>query len=271
VGSFFSDRDFLGPGARNFLIPIGPDPDNITAIPRTPDEGASSSGQWGTALHWITEGETDIGLYYINAHSKAPAYQINYGAGGIFPESYRIRYFEDIQGYAASFTTVMADTNIQGEVSYKTDVPVVLLSGDPVDGDLASYQLGGSYVFEPTALWDDANLTFELAGAYITSEDSAELLYDDHGTVINLRLELSYLNLADGLDLKVPIFFRRGLDGNILESEMVEDSSAVNITFNFVYLNNFTTALGYSNFFDGGENTYINDRDNVSVNFTYSF
>jgi hypothetical protein len=52
---------------------------------------------------------------------------------------------------------------------------------------------------------------------------------------------------------------------------MVEDSSAVNITFNFVYLNNFTTALGYSNFFDGGENTYINDRDNVSVNFTYSF
>jgi len=150
-------------------------------------------------------------------------------------------------------------------------VPVVLLSGDPVQGDLASYQLGGSYVFEPTALWDDANLTFELAGAYIASEDSAELAYDDHGTVINLRLELSYLNLADGLDLKVPIFLRRGLDGNILESEMVEDSSAVNITFNFVYLNNFTTALGYSNFFDGGENTYINDRDNVSVNFTYSF
>jgi hypothetical protein len=29
--------------------------------------------------------------------------------------------------------------------------------------------------------------------------------------------------------------------------------------------------LGYSNFFDGGENTYINDRDNVLVNFSYSF
>ena len=128
MGSFFSDRDFRGPGARNFLIPIGPDPDNITAIPRTPDEGASSSGQWGTALHWITEGDTDFGLYYINAHSKAPAYQVNYGAGGVFPESYTIRYFEDIQGYAASFTTVMADTNIQGEVSYKTDVPVVLFN-----------------------------------------------------------------------------------------------------------------------------------------------
>jgi hypothetical protein len=267
VGSYFSDRDFLGPGAENFLIALGPD--NILVAPRTKDEGASDSGQWGAALHWIILGDTDLGLYYINAHSKAPAYQLNYN--GPIPKDYTIVYFEDIQGYAASFTTVLADTNVQGEVSYKTDVPVVLDNGDPVDGDLASYQLGGSYVFEPNALWDDANLTFELAGAYITSHDSGELLYDDHGTVINLRLEMAYLNLTHGLDLKVPIFFRRGLDGNILENEMVEDSSAFNITFQFIYLNNFTTSLGYSNFFDGGENTYINDRDNVLVNFSYSF
>jgi Protein of unknown function (DUF1302) len=271
VGSYFSDRDFLGPGAVNFLIPLG-SPDNLIAIPRTADEAASDSGQWGAALHWIVLGDTDIGLYYINAHSKAPAYQINLPEdGNPIPESYTIRYFEDIQGYAASFTTVLANTNIQGEVSFKTDVPVVLLSGDPVEGDLASYQLGGSYVFEPTKLWDDAVLVFELAGAYVTSEDSADLTYDDHGTVVNLRFEPAYLNLTQGLDLKVPIFFRRGLDGNILESEMVEDSSAVNITFQFVYLNNFITSFAYTNFFDGGENTYINDRDNVSVNVSYSF
>lgn len=270
VGSYFSDRDFLGPGAVNFLIPVGPN--SVTAIPRTSDESASNSGQFGTALHWITSGGTDFGLYYINAHSKAPAYQVNFPpGGGIFPQSYTIRYFEDIQGYAASFTTVLGNANVQGEASYKTDVPVVLNNGDPVPGDLASYQLGGSYVLEPTALWDDAVFVFELAGAYVTSEDSAELAFDDNGTVINARLELAYLNVAEGLDLKVPIFVRRGLDGNILESEMVEDSSAVNITFQFVYLNNFTTSFGYTNFFDGGENTYINDRDNVSINLAYSF
>jgi uncharacterized protein DUF1302 len=272
VGSYFSDRDFLGPGARNFLIPIGSNPDNITAVPRTADDSASASGQWGAALHWIVLGDTDIGLYYISAHSKAPAYQINYPASGSpLPESYTIVYFEDIQGYAASFTTVLGITNVQGEVSFKTGMPVVLENGDPVEGDLASYQIGGSYVFEPNVLWDDANLTFELAGAYLTSHDSGELLYDDNGTVINLRLELAYLNLMPGLDLKVPIFFRRGMDGNILESEMVEDSSAVNIEFQFIYLNNFTTKIGYSNFFDGGENTYINDRDNISLNISYSF
>lgn len=271
VGSYFSDRDFLGPGARNFLIPVGADPGNITAIPRTADDSASNSGQWGSALHWIV-GDTDLGIYYINAHSKAPAYQINYPANGSpLPQSYTIVYFENIQGYAASFTTVLGITNVQGEVSYKTDVPVVLQNGDPIEGDLAAYQLGGAYVFEPNALWDDANLTFELAGAYVDSHDSSELLYDDHGTVINLRLELAYLNIMQGVDLKVPMFFRRGLDGNILESEMVEDSSALNIEFQFVYLNNLTAKVGYSNFFDGGENTYINDRDNVSFNISYSF
>lgn len=269
VGSFFSDRDFLGPSAANFLIAYSED--NIVSIPKLPDENASDSGQWGAALHWVTHGGTDFGLYYINAHSKAPAYQLNYQDNGIVPESYTVKYWEDIQGYAASFTTVMGITNVQGEVSYKKDVPIVLLNGDAVDGDLISYQLGGSYVFEPNALWDDANLTFELAGAYIDSHDSAELRYDDHGTVINLRMEMSYLNIVPGLDLKIPIFFKRGLDGNILESEMVEDATAVNVEFQFIYLNNFITKVGYTTFFDGGENYLIGDRDNVSLNFSYSF
>lgn len=272
VGSFFSDRDFLGPGGKNFLIPIGPDPESISAIPKTPDEKASDSGQWGAALHWVTEGGTDYGFYFINAHNKAPAYQVNYPEGGIFPESYTVHYIEDIKGYAASFTTVMGITNVQGEISLKDGVPVVLANGDMDDeGELYSMQLGGSYVFEPNAFWDDANLTFEVAGAMIDSHDSSELRYDDHGSVINLRFEPSYLNIVPGLDLKVPIFFRRGLSGNILETEMVEDATAVNVEFQFIYLNNFTTKLGYTNFFDGGENHLITDRDNVSINFSYSF
>ncbi|MCR9106186.1 MAG: DUF1302 domain-containing protein [Gammaproteobacteria bacterium] len=270
VGSYFSDRDFLGFGARNFLIPLG-SPDNLVAIPRLPDDNPPDSGQWGTALHWITENGTDFGLYYINAHSKAPAYQVNVPEGGLVPQSYTIKYFEDITGYAASFTTVLGITNVQGEVSLKQDVPVVLANGDPVKGDLIAWQLGGSHVLEPNRFWDDANLTFELAGAHVDNYDSSELRFDDHGTVLNLRLETSYLNIAPGLDLFVPIFFQRGLDGNILESEMVEDATAINITFKFVYLNNFTTQVGYSTFFDGGANYLISDRDNVSLNVSYSF
>ena len=267
VGSFFSDRDFLGPGAHNFLVAIGPDV--VIPVPKLNEEKASDDGQWGAALHWITAGGTDFGLYYVNAHNKAPAYQLNYD--GFLPRDYTIKYFEDIQGYAASFTTVLGITNVQGEISYKTDVPVVLGNGDPEEGDMISAQLGGSYVLEPTALWDDANLTFELAGVSIDSHDSDELTYDDHAAAIYLRLELAYLNVFSGLDLKVPIFLQRGLDGNVLETAMVEDATAFNITFKAVYLNNFTTQVGYTNFFDGGENHLITDRDNVSLSVSYSF
>ena len=263
VGSFFSDRDFLGPGAENFLVSIGGAPP--TGVRKLDEEKASDDGQWGAAVHWLTEGGTDFGFYYVNAHNKAPAYQVD------FPVGYTIKYFEDIQGYAASFTTVWGITNVQGEISYKADVPVVLKNGDAVKGDLISGQLGGSYVLEPTRLWDDASLTFELAGVSIDSHDSAELRYDDHAAAAYLRLELAYLNVLSGLDLKVPIFLQRGLDGNVLESEMVEDATAFNITLVGIYLNNFTTQLGYTNFFDGGDNYLITDRDNVSLSLSYSF
>ena len=267
VGSYFSDRDFLGPGAQNFLVPLG---DQVFAVaPRTRDDKASDDGQWGAALHWITAGGTDFGLYYVNAHNKAPAYQLNYA--GAIPESYTIRYFEDIQGYAASFTTVLGTANVQGEVAWTRDVPVVLNNGDPVEGDMLSAQVGGSLVIAPTALWDDLNIVFEFAAAHIDSHDSDELRYDDFATAFALRLELAYLNRLPGLDLSVPIFLQHTFDGTILEAQMASEATTFNIALQGVYLNNLTAAVGYTDYFGGGDDHLITDRDNVSFNISYSF
>ena len=267
VGSYFSDRDFLGPGAENFLVAVG---DRVTFVaPRTPDEAASNSGQWGSALHWITDGGTDFGLYYVKAHSKAPAYQL-YTVDQI-PRSYNIVYFEDLEGYAASFATVLADTNVQGEVSWTEGAPVVLQNGDPEKGDVLAAQLGGSMVLEPTRFWDDANVVFEFAGTWIESHDNEELRYDDKATAMALRAEFAYINVASGLDLKVPLFLQYTFDGTILESRMAEEATTFNIGLKAVYLNNFTAQIGYTNYFDGGANNLLTDRDNVSFNMSYSF
>jgi hypothetical protein len=267
VGSYFSDRDFLGPGAENFLVAVG---DTVTFVaPRTPDDAASNSGQWGSALHYITEDGTDFGLYYVKAHSKAPAYQLK--TLGPIPQSYNIVYFEDIEGYAASFATVLLDTNVQGEVSWKDGAPVVLDNGDPEPGDVLSAQLGGSLVLEPTRFWDDASAVFEFAGTWIESHDGDELRYDDHATAMALRAEFAYINVGPGLDLRLPIFLQYTFDGTILESQMAEDATTFNIGLKAVYLNNFTAQLGYTNYFDGGDNNLLTDRDNVSFNMSYSF
>lgn len=267
VGSFFSDRDFLGAGAENFLVAIGPN--LVIPVPKLREEKADDSGQWGAALHWITPGGMDFGLYYVNAHNKAPAYQLNYD--GLLPRDYTIRYFEDIQGYAASFTTVLGLANIQGEISYKTDTPVVLENGDPVKGDVITAQLGGSFVLEPTMLWDDSNIAFELATVSIDSHDGNELRYDDSATAMAVHAEFSYINVMSGLDIKVPIFLQRTFDGTIYESQMVEDATTFNIVVKGIYLNNFSAQLGYTSYFDGGENNLISDRDNVSFSVSYSF
>lgn len=267
VGSYFSDRDFLGPGAENFLVAVG---DRVTFVaPRTPDEAASNSGQWGSALHWITDGGTDFGLYYVKAHSKAPAYQLN--TVDQIPRSYNIVYFENLEGYAASFATVLADTNVQGEVSWTQGAPVVLQNGDPEEGDVLAAQLGGSMVLEPTRFWDDASVVFEFAGTWIESHDNKELRYDDKATAMALRAEFAYINVASGLDLKVPLFLQYTFDGTILESRMAEEATTFNIGLKAIYLNNFTAQIGYTNYFDGGANNLLTDRDNVSFNMSYSF
>ena len=125
VGSYFSDRDFLGPGARNFLIPVGPTrthhrrSQNADEAPPTAASGVPPCT--GSCLGIPISACTTS----MPTTRRRPTGSTVRGRRS-FPDSYTIVYFEDIQGYAASFTTVLADTNVQGEVSYKTDVPVVL-------------------------------------------------------------------------------------------------------------------------------------------------
>jgi hypothetical protein len=114
-------------------------------------------------------------------------------------------------------------------------------------------------------------VTFEIATVVIDSHDSGELLYDDSATAMALRPEFSYLNVMSGLDVKVTLFLQHTFDGVILENQMAEDATTFNIAVKGIYLNNLSAQVGYTNYFDGGENHLITDRDNVFVNFSYSF
>ena len=271
VGSFFSDTDWLGPGASNYLIPLGAvDPDTGEPgliLSASKQEGeASDSGQWGAAVHWITEGGTDWGFYYVNAHSKAPSF---------YPPTdtleYQIDYFEDIQGYAVSFATVLGIANIQGELSYQTDTPVVDADGNPDEGDLVKAIVGGAYVFEPTALWDNANVTFDVAMTHVDSQNSDELRYDDTAYATSVRAEIDYLNVYPAIDIKLIPFISYTFDGTIRESNMIEEATSVNLAVRFIYQTNFFVQVGYVNFFNGGHDNLLTDRDNVSLNLSYSF
>lgn len=273
VGSFFSTTDWLGPGASNYLIPLAVDPE--TGIPGVllnatkENEGeASDDGQWGAAMHWVTDQGNDFGLYYINAHSKAPSFYPPSAEIGLV---YTIDYFEDIQGYGASFATVLGDTAIQGEISYQTDAPVVDADGDPDEGDVFIAIVGGTIVLEPTRLWDNFNATFDIAATHIDSHNSDELRFDDTAYAFSVRAEIDYLNVYPALDIKLIPFINHTIDGTVRESNMIEEATSINFAVKAIYQSNFFVQVGYTSYFGGGHDNLLTDRDNVSLNFSYSF
>ncbi len=117
-------------------------------VRRAGDRDARDSGQWGTAFRYFAEElDTEFGAYFINYHSRTPAFSAAapaadvYAVAGAFGaaaplvvagnSSYFLEYPEDIQLYGLSFsTTLPTGTAWSGEVSYRPNAPVLLNTTD---------------------------------------------------------------------------------------------------------------------------------------------
>jgi hypothetical protein len=285
VGSYFSYTDQVGPGANAFLIPTPNSPlvpeairgneYHLRGVPRTEDDNASDSGQWGVAFHYVTESNWDLGLYHVNGHDKKPSFALDYievpGSPQPVPVSYLLRYFEDIGATGASFTTVVGETNVQGELSFLDGTPMVDANGDPQREDFIKAQLGGSHVFGPSFLADDAVITFEGFYSEVTSADSDELREDDSAWGYSILADLSYNNVFQGWDFKVPVYLKHDVNGILREIQHFEDSQVVSLGIKGIYLNNLTADVTYAWYFGGGSDNLLRDRDNVAVTVKYSF
>ena len=285
VGSYFSINDQVGPGANAFLIPTPNSPlvpeeirgneFQLRGVPRTADDNASDSGQWGVGFHYITESNWDIGFYHVVGHDKKPSFVLDYlnvpGSPVPVPVSYELRYYEDIKGTAASFTTVVGETNVQGELSFLDGTPLVDAAGDPQRENLVKLQVGGSHVFGPSFLADDTTLTFEGFYAEVTSSDSDELNADDSVWGYSFLADFSYNNVFQGWDLKVPLYVKHDVDGILQELQVFGGSKVVSLGLTGIYLNNLSANVAYSTYFGGGDDNLLQDRDNVAFTVKYSF
>ncbi|VEF11171.1 type V secretory pathway, adhesin AidA [Pseudomonas fluorescens] len=184
-GTFFSGNDFTPEGctgldvggrlvnaaaANRGLGPFGVVMgEEGVRIPRSADQDARNSGQWGLSLRWyVTQLDAEFGAYAANYHSRSPylgtvssRYYSNTGfapqlcsnlgvpsAGcGAFLAStsgqtlagalrmgtsqYLSQYPEDIRLYGLTFsTTLRTGTAVQGELSYRPNMPVQLNGTD---------------------------------------------------------------------------------------------------------------------------------------------
>lgn len=273
VGSFFSQQDYIGVGAESYYLGVlelfGLDP----FVPRLATDDASDRGQWGSALRLSLDSGAEIGFYYVRAHNKSPAFELTRiaAAGQELPVSYRIRYVEDIDTYGASFSTLLGDMQVNGELSLRQGVPMADSAGDPREDDLLQVQLGFTQVFEPSALWDDLTVIGEVVGVQDQGRSNDEVRYDSAAWGYALRADFAYKNVMQAIDLNVPVFLMHTAHGTVRESNMVDDAVVLSIGLRGTYLDALMAELTYATYFGGGFDNWGIDRDNIALTLKYSF
>ncbi|MEQ9464456.1 MAG: DUF1302 family protein [Haliea sp.] len=273
VGSYFSQQDYLGPGAANYFVGalelFGFNP----LVPRLPDDEPGDQGQWGTALRYSLDSGTELGLFYVRAHDKAPSFRRNSVAlaGFELPVDYQVIYFDDIHTVAASFSTLLGNVQVNGEVSARMDAPFADADGVPRREDLLQAQLGFTQVVRPTRFWDDLTLVGEVVGVDVVDRGSAELAFDGAALSWALRAEFAYFNVLPALDVSVPVFILHTVKGTLREANMVDGAVVVSVGVRGVWRDSIVAELSYASYAGGGFDNWLLDRDNIAFNIKYSF
>ncbi len=300
AGSYLSDNDGIGEGSGSWTQVFG----NETVHGR--DIEAKDSGQGGVQLRFKPEGtELELGFYAAQYHDKAPSGLYAYLDGAAFAATglpilseYRQVFAEDIKTAGASFSTAYGAFNFAGEASLRWDAPLVSnlqvvapgVAADNSDdalfakGKTAHFNLSSIYLLSPNALWDGGSVLAELAWNRTLSVTDNRAALDSNttrdATALRILAEPAYFQVADGLDLTVPIGLGVVLDGR---SSAISKAGFANthagdwsVGLNATYLQRWNFGVNYVNFFgkkgaglqEDGNFSYaqsLADRDFVSI------
>ncbi|TBW48319.1 DUF1302 domain-containing protein [Marinobacter halodurans] len=293
-GSYFSNGDFAGAGAESAYFPTG----NLT---HSKDIEARNSGQFGAQLKY-TIGDWDLGLYAAQYHAKTPQFYFRPAfMGG--DDSYAAVYAEDIRTFGASFSTLVGEANVAGEISTRIDTPLaatggVVLTGMGADnGKNAAYPVGDSLhaqvsminLYGGSSLWDGASLVGEVAyNRRLSVKKNADQL-DPNSTrdAVALRFAFApqYFQVRPGVDLQVPITVGYTPYGRSSVTPLAftpEHGGDITIGLKADYQKTWHASLSYTNFFGPGgpivnsSNAYsyqqtLKDRDFVAFSIQRTF
>lgn len=279
--------------------------------------------QFGLGVKYRLTDVTELGVYYLKYHQKTPAVQTNPGelvlipsqelAPGVslpaittahlgltVPATYNIRYFDNVDLYALSFSTLFFGWNIGGEIIRREGVDVLVDVNQGVNGDVPTptrantnqVLINAIYTFRPQFFFESIILVAE--AGWIQAEDQEpqfsyegefegqgfnELTFDEEAYAVAFLSFLEKRNVFSGWDLRIPISLQRSIRGRTplagaFGSLFSERDTRVGIGAEFTRLNKLTLGVSYSGF-TGGDPHFLDrplaDRDTISVNAKYSF
>lgn len=280
-----------------------------------PDE--HDTGQWGIGLQYDLSYATSVGFYHLNYHNHNPSVALHYGyvtlvpQHGLIPEinskllglrapvTYSVKYFQDIQLNAISFSTSLSGIAVGGELIHRdginvmVDVPSGLLGPIPTPTRADAYQVlvNGITTFGPAWFWDSFNLVGAISYLYVDNVQGVrskagpykgELFNDlsnDQASAAFATLAIFNIrHIYPGLRLAIPIsfqgqFYNRPAVAGAFGSLQGEGDYRLGVSFKFTYLSRFTVGLTYNGFLGSGdfEARPLQDRDTLGITLEYDF
>ncbi|WP_066017147.1 DUF1302 domain-containing protein [Endozoicomonas atrinae] len=286
-GSYFGASDILDKAGQT--LPLG----GPYVATHNPDIDAKSTGQWGVAVNYYAENlgyGTDFGLYYINYHDKNPSIVLDFNNPGpnppaYLPSGYHSEFVEDIKLIGISFSTLIGDTNVGGEIAYRKDAAVNPAGYNNSSAairiaDTVQAQLSVIHSFGASAIADDVVFSGEFGYNEVRGINNnnelpgyADLTMDESGAGIAGSVTLKYNSVFPGTNLEVPVNFSHNINGNSAAGGFTkgQNSDRVSVGTKFIYKTQWEAGINYSAYFGSYEENQYTDRDFVSVNLKYSF
>ena len=214
VGSYFSTTDIQGAGAQRAYLQPG------TQLLHIANQPPSADGQYGASMR-VTLGEINWGFYMLRFDSKYPVVSIINDQNGI-PAYFHSIYPSGVDLYGLSFSAYFEGSNIAGEISTRRDIPLVsrlpisLYSSTPLqlpsapgyaEGDTLQGQISSVTTLPPSALWQSADLSLELAASDLltVTRGRANLAPGRKGAAGSIRglIQPHYFEVLPNLDVSL--------------------------------------------------------------------
>lgn len=301
AGSYFSFADFVDVGGESLILGPG------AVLYRSQDIEPRNSGQGGFQIKFKS-GDAEYGFYAAQFHDKLPQFYarpgVNVRAGSV--GDYVMVFGENIRTVGASVSTLVGETNVAAELSFRDNMPLVasgnavITNADSNGKSRAAYPVGKTMhlnmsaisVFGASALWEGASFIGELAyNRRLSISDNADQLdplATKDASALQFIFQPEYFQVVPGVDLQVPIGMSYGISGRSSVNGALfpsEHGGNVSIGVKADYQKTWQGSLNYTHYIGSAgsvvrygtavpELSYQNfhgDRDFVSLSIQRSF
>lgn len=301
AGSYFSFADFVDVGGESLILGPG------AVLYRSQDIEPRNSGQGGFQVKFKS-GDAEYGFYAAQFHDKLPQFYarpgVNVRAGSV--GDYVMVFGENIRTVGASVSTLVGETNVAAELSFRDNMPLVasgnavITNADSNGKGRAAYPVGKTMhlnvsaisVFGASALWEGASFLGELAyNRRLSISDNADQLdplATKDASALQFIFQPEYFQVVPGVDLQVPIGMSYGISGRSSVNGALfpsEHGGNVSIGVKADYQKTWQAGLNYTHYIGSAgsvvrygtavpELSYQNfhgDRDFVSLSVQRSF